>query len=336
MNALRLSLLLPCLMIFAATTFSSATSFAHDLPGLMHDLTSPEIPESVKSFNRAYITEGDAQTRGVLVNAFIWPIPAQITVCFNKGPVELRTKIAAAMMEWSAASQGNVTFAFGGQIDPSNGRPQTFKECDGITHYNIRIGFVRGGGHWSQIGTMSDAVFPENSMNLDFDTRPVPDDQTIKELTEHETGHAVGFHHEHQSPASPCTKWNWDKILTSYQWPGSTLEEKKKSMHFNMERLKDEVLSTGQHAYTYTAYDNRSIMHYSFPPAMFTDGDPEHCSIVQPPDLSPTDKQAMKDAYRSRPNNGQRLRSIDTLLGAKRFSGFRDLLNQQRQLYPKD
>jgi len=336
MDVRRLSLALPCLMMLAATLFYGAPGFAHDLPGLMHDLTSPEIPDSVKSFNRAYTTEGDAETRGVLVNAFIWPIPAQITVCFDKGPVDLRPKIVAAMMEWSASSQGNVSFVFGEQIDSSNGKPTTFKECDGITHYNIRIGFVRGGGHWSQIGTISNAVFPANSMNLDFDTSPPPDDQKIKELTEHETGHAVGFHHEHQSPASPCTGWKWSKILTSYQWRGSTSEEKEKDMRSNIGRLNDDVLTTGQHTYTYTAYDNRSIMHYSFPPEMFINGASDPCCIVQPHDLSPTDRQAMKDAYGNRPPSGQRLRSIDALLGASRFSGFRDLLNQQRQLHPND
>ena len=152
MNVRQLVLASPFFLTFMATAFYSALGFAHDLPGLMHDLTSPEIPDSVKSFNRAYMTEGNQQTRGVLVNAFIWPIPARITVCFDKGPVDLRPKIATAMMEWSASSQGNLTFIFGDQIDSSNGKPTNYKECDGTTRYNIRIGFARGGGHrwWSR------------------------------------------------------------------------------------------------------------------------------------------------------------------------------------------
>ena len=106
-------------------------------------------------------------------------------------------------------------------------------------------------------------------------------------------------------------------------------------MKENLDRLNQYVLPSGQHAYTYTAYDNLSIMHYSFPADMFTD-DRNPCSIPQSHGLSVTDAQAMKDAYAKQRAKGEKIRSIDSLLAKERFSGFRDLLNQQKQLYPKD
>src|SRR5437879_89070 len=107
------------IMLAAAAFYSLVimplTVAAHDLKGVLHDLNSSNVPESVKRFNRAYVTEGDEKTRAVLVNAFIWPIPARLTVCFDNGPVDVRPKIAAAMRHWSVLTQGNLTFIFGEQ-----------------------------------------------------------------------------------------------------------------------------------------------------------------------------------------------------------------------------
>jgi len=307
---------------------------AHDMPGLLHDLDSPELPESVKSFYSAYRAEGDERTRAVLVNAFVWPLPSRLTVCFSGGPLEFRPLIAAAMREWQSLSGGNITFIFADRDDSAIPEPAGFKECDGVTRYKIRIGFVPGGGHWSQIGTLSETVFPRNSMNLDFDRMPRLDNQRMREVALHEFGHALGFHHEHQSPGSPCRNWAWDRILIAYQWPGTTREEKERAMHFNLDRLNDQVLITGQHAYTFTAYDRSSIMHYSFPADMFVDREANPCYIPQPQDLSPTDKEAMKDVYARPRVAGVKTRGIDELLSEPRFGNFHDLLNQQKQLYP--
>jgi hypothetical protein len=309
---------------------------AHDLSGLVHDYSTsdrPEfkasdLPESLKSFNRAYVAAGDQATRAVLVNAFVWPVPSKLTVCFDRGPASLRPKIAAAMREWSALSEGNITFVF------DEAAASNFKECDRTTRYQIRIGFVKGGGHWSQIGTLSETVFPNNSMNLDFDKDPMPDDWTVKGITLHETGHALGLHHEHQSPASPCTGWNWDRILEAYNWPGNTKAEREAAMRFNLERLSDDVLATGQHTYTFTAYDQASIMHYSFPVSMFRPGQ-DQCRVDERHELSAADKEAMKDAYTRQRDPGDRSRNIDTALANPRLDGsVRDLLTKQKQLYP--
>lgn len=305
----------------------SSLIHAHDLAGIIHVLNSPDVPESVRSFNRIYALEGNAETRAVLVSAFQWLTPAKITVCFDKGTADLRPKIAQAMSEWSELTNGNITFVFS-ELNKIDKQPSVFRECDKTTLNNIRIGFVKGDGNWSQIGTLSYAVFPKNSMNLDFDKEPRPDDQTIRELTLHEVGHAMGFHHEHQSPGAPGKNWAWDRILIEYQWPGKTTAEKIQAMHANLDRLNDYVLTTGQHAYVFSAYDQVSIMHYSFPPIMFSDGQSNPCYITQPHELSPTDKRAMKDAYLNHDNKIERTRSINVLLGDSQFAEIHELLKR--------
>jgi len=313
-----------------------ASAQAHDLAGIVRALESSEIPESIKSYNRALLTEGDDNTRAVLVTAFKWAIPAKLTVCFDKGPTELRPKIARAMLEWSALTRGNILFNFGSSINPVDGNPIDFKDCDRAVPDKIRIGFVRGSGHLSQIGTLSETVFPMNSMNLDFDRNPRPDDKTVREITLHETGHALAFHHEHQSPGAPCKNWAWDKILVDYNWPGDTREAKEKAMHDNLDRLTDGVLTTGQHAYLYTTYDRQSIMHYSFPADMFTDGTANPCYIPQPSGLSGMDKQAIIDAYTIKAASVETTRSIDQLLSNDRFRDFHELLREQKKRYPAE
>ena len=315
-------------------TVVGSSASAHDLGGVLQTIVGGPSGQSqaLKTFHRAYI-QSDPGTRAVLMNAFLWPTPAKLKVCFNKGPAELRPMIASAMQQWSALAPSNVIFIFN-EKTPGPGDPLTFTECDGTPNYAIRIGFERGKGHWSQIGTLSESAYPDNSMNLDFDRNPKLDVQSMIELTLHETGHALGFHHEHQSPGAPCTKWNWEKILLSYDWQGATLAEKEQSMHQNLDRLNDYVLTTGQHAYTFTAYDKNSIMHYSFPPDMFADGASDPCAIPQPKGLSAVDKEAMRRAYATSRPQGDKTRSLNRLLVDPRFDAMREVLSDQKRRYP--
>jgi hypothetical protein len=257
----------------------------------------------------------------------MWPAPVELTVCFSGGVKEVQGKVAAAMKEWANLTNGRLEFEFG----MNNG---TFKECDGFTRYKIRIGFVKGDGHWSYIGTVGETTFPENTMNLDFDSGSGLEDQKIREVTLHETGHAVGFHHEHQSPLAPCKNWAWGKILAKYSWRGETERERRQDMEENLQKLSDQVLTSGQHTYTYTVYDPDSIMHYSFPADMFTDGTKNACHVHQATGLSSVDMQAMKDAYVTQSTKGQKTRSIEALLGKAQFRSIQELLNMQKQLFP--
>jgi len=138
-------------------------------------------------------------------------------------------------------------------------------------------------------------VFPNNSMNLDFDKNPAPDDNTVKGITLHETGHALGSITSIKSGISVHGLElgpDFGRIQLAWQYPGGT----RAAMRFNLQRLSDDVLATGQHTYTFTAYDQASIMHYSFPSSMFLPGQ-DQCRVDERYELSAADKEAMKDAY---------------------------------------
>jgi len=259
-----------------------------------------------------------------VVNAFLWPVPSKLTVCFRGETKALHKKVAVAMQEWAGLTDGRLVFDFGIHND-------AYKQCDGNTRYKIRIGFEKGKGNWSYIGTYGETVFPKNTMNLDIGQKG---DQEIRETVLHETGHAVGFHHEHQSPAAPCKNWAWDKIFTMYSWEGNTREEKWQDMKDNMDRLTNYVLSSGQHVYTYTAYDPKSIMHYALRAEVFTDGSNDVCFIPQPKELSLVDRAAMKDAYPEHRVSGDKTRSINELLSMEQFTPIHEILNKHKQLFP--
>lgn len=156
----------------------------------------------------------------------------------------------------------------------------------------IRVGFEKGQGHFSMIGrnVYWAAPFPFiNTMNFDnVDTYP---DAHLKAVVLHEFGHALGFVHEHQSPAAGI---NWDKqkvyayfALPPNEWP-------KEKVDVNIFYKYSKTITN------YSAYDKHSIMHYHIPPYLTTDG----TSAPQNLELSATDKMYSRLLYPFRPFPG--------------------------------
>ena len=78
-----------------------------------------------------------------------------------------------------------------------------FKRDDGASETKIRIGFEKGKGSWSYVGSQNETIAQNlPTMNLGWVNAIKPEmDDHEKGTILHEFGHALGLMHEHQSPA---------------------------------------------------------------------------------------------------------------------------------------
>ncbi|KAL6885787.1 hypothetical protein GGI43DRAFT_302940 [Trichoderma evansii] len=135
-----------------------------------------------------------------------WPRndAVQLTVSFLDGTDDA-ARILGAMNAWGDVA--NVRFT---QVDNKIG--------------TVRIARRRDDGHWSYLGTDIVSVpMTDPTMNLDSFTVDTPDDE-LRRVVIHETGHTLGFPHEHQ-PSATVKRIVPDVALTwfekNYAWPKS-------------------------------------------------------------------------------------------------------------------
>lgn len=134
-------------------------------------------------------------------------VPGQVVrVAFNGGSKDLHQRIAGVANRWITETGINLRFSF----TDNAGNFRTWTTDDAVYAAEVRIAFYTDarGGNWSHVGTDSTNVnlvgglAGQASMNLGgFDRQlPIGWEGTVL----HEFGHALGFEHEHQSPAGGC------------------------------------------------------------------------------------------------------------------------------------
>lgn len=216
----------------------------------------------------------------VLEDLLLWDIPS-LKISFKGGDELLHKKIAETAAAWS--KYAHIEFDFG--YNPSTKKYREWVAGD-VSH--LRIGFQEM-GYWSFVGT--DSQDPnickpgEITLNLEKFNIRLPGDWKTTVL--HEFGHALGFHHEHQSPVSKCD-FDWETLYRYLAGPPNYWSKEK--VDFNLRQMPAGGL-------TYSPHDKHSIMHYSFPEWMFLSGKYSPCFIFGNKDLSAEDKRMAGLAY---------------------------------------
>src|SRR5262245_53290611 len=197
----------------------------------------------------------DPMRIAVLTTKYWGPIPRRLTVSFMEAaPKELRAKILQHMNAWSKTCC------------------ISFVETSGSGDVRITL---QGDGYWSYLGT-DIRLIPKNrpTMSLEAFSLSTPDSE-YKRVVRHETGHTLGFPHEHMRKEL-VARIDPDKayayFLEDQGWDKATVDQ--------------QVLTPLDTKTLYgTPADQTSIMCYQLPASITKDGNP----ILGGTDINATD-----------------------------------------------
>ena len=269
----------------------SPAARAHDLPDIAAEQTSvpPEVwakINEIRTLRRflaeeaAKATSKDVEVELVIDLSATWS-DRRVSVCFLDGGIDARLHVVEVARRWMEAT--GLQFDFGPADSP--------RTCDPARPSNIRVTFV-GLGARSFVGKESKQIPAKLATmtlgQMDKGVFSDEDDGTIL----HEFGHAIGFQHEHQSPASTCKdEFNWDfvyrKLAAVAGW-----NREKVDANFKQLMLPSTRLLT-------SAFDPELIMLYSLSRDYFrTDIASPSCFIPNKNTvISQTDREAAATVY---------------------------------------
>jgi len=273
-------------MVFCIFFAVEGVALAHDVStqsGSTHAKWNPDrlsfMP--VDHVPKPSSTVQDRMTEYVVVLPNKWAQTQTIHVCFVGGSDVLHQKILKVAQTW--IDHTNL------KLDPGSAD----LNCKDKDKSEVRIGFAEP-GYWSYIGhdSIRDDLVLKNlvSMNFEgFDVNP-PAEPRMSGVILHEWGHALGLHHEHQSPAGGCdAEYDWTKLYayykSNYQWDKSTVDD-------NVRQLISD-----RSAYDWSNVDPRSIMIYGSNPAFLKKGTRSKCYFHDNNVLSALDFKGIEITY---------------------------------------
>jgi hypothetical protein len=176
----------------------------------------------------------------------MWNPGDVITVYLHtgNGSDRIRNKVMRYAKEWE--TYANIKFDF----------------ITDFTAAKIKVGFFSTGQSWSWVGR--DVLynpFKKYTMNFGWFDESTTEEEFSRVII-HEFGHALGFHHEHQSPASPL-QWDLPKTYKYFKEKNDWSED---------EVNRNIIDKFSQSNTNFSAYDPLSIMHYFIPEGLLLHG----------------------------------------------------------------
>ena len=161
-----------------------------------------------------------------------------------------------------------------------------FKEVNSPDEAEIRIGFVRGDGAWSYVGTGILTVGRDDrTMNFGWDLTQSPNgiDTAV-----HEIGHTLGFPHEHQNPNAGIV-WDDEAVYAELAGPPNNWDRQRTYNNIIRKINPDTVQGSN--------WDPDSVMHYPFPAGLIVEPSQYRNGLNPAPGLSERDKTWVKTFY---------------------------------------
>lgn len=191
-------------------------------------------------------------------------VGVRLTVGFlDNPPPELRAKILAHMNAWNKTA--NVSFV------------------EGSKESQVRITRSEG-GYWSYVGTDILSIEADQpTMNLEAFTMSTPDSE-FHRIVRHETGHTLGFPHEHMR-----------RELVARVDVNKAIDFFAATQGWSAEVVRQQVLTPLEESSLYGTphTDSTSIMCYQIPGTITVDGKP----IVGGVDIDPLDYEFAGKIY---------------------------------------
>jgi hypothetical protein len=200
----------------------------------------------------------------------------QLTVGFMDNPEPaLIKRILSHMNAWAEDGRANIKFT----------------QTDQVADAHVRINRTPGDGYWSYLGTDILLIAKdENTMNLEEFTMDTPDSEFYR-VVRHETGHTLGFPHEHMRKAFV------DKLDVQ-----RTLEYFEQTQGWSEAEVKAQVLTPIEEINLIPGpADAKSIMCYQIPGSLTKDGKP----ILGGTDITRLDAAFCRRIYPSPKVKGQ-------------------------------
>lgn len=207
---------------------------------------------------------------GAGVRRCFWLTGMSLRVRFLDGGPELIRRVMEAASSWTEHANLDLRLVDRGAAE-------------------IRVTF-QGNGNWSALGTdgLVPEMFPADGPTMCLSEVPVAgSSDRVLRVVRHEFGHAIGLVHEHSSPAARIP-WNEEVVYAELakapnRWARADVDVNV------LRRYEQEGASN-------TAFDERSVMLYTFPASWTTDR--RHYDMNH--ELSPTDISFVRSIYPGR------------------------------------